>query len=125
MLILPLLILVISVHVWLDRFVVANALAHEAARAVVIAPDLTAGIELARALERDAESSLEVGPRSCPGPDGCLKTRVIGELTRGGRLRAEVSVWMPGLLAPPFGEWSGFWLTVGHDEIVDPYRSLP
>lgn len=123
--ILPLVVLAASVYSWLDRLAVAESLAHEAGRAMAVAPDWESGLNVVAALEQTAEAELQAGPRSCPGPRGCLETTLSGGPARGELVHVEVSVWVPGFVVPPFGELRGFWLSAGHDEVVDPYRSLP
>lgn len=112
-------------HSWFDRLVLADSLAQETARAVAIAPDGDAGLEMADALEKGVESRLRADLRGCPRSGDCVATIVKGEPARGEPLRVEVSMWVPGLVLPPFGEWPGFWLAAEHEEIVDRYRSLP
>ncbi len=92
---------------------------------MAVAPDWGSGLDIVASLEQAAEAELRAGPRPCPGAQGCIEITISGEPARGELVHAEVSVWVPGFVVPPFAEWRGFWLSAGHDEVVDPYRSLP
>lgn len=125
LLILPLVILTSSVQMWLERGAIADTLAQEAARTMALAPDWSSGIVAIHGIEQRAETSLRSGLQPCPEESGCLAVDMSGDLMRGGQVRAEATVWMPGLVIPFIGEAGGFWVSAGHTEIVDPYRSFP
>ena len=125
LLILPLVVLTSSLHVWLERAAIADGLAHQAARAMAIAPDWESGIDAVDQMQQREETRIQSGPRPCPEENGCVSVRLSGELVRGGRVGAEVRVWMPALVVPFVGGGGGFWWSAGHTEVVDPYRSIP
>jgi len=125
LIVLPLIVLLASVQVWLDRKAVAEALANEAARAVAIAVDHSTAVQAVDLLESRQEARLGVPASACPSDGGCLHVRMSGNAETGGEVRSEVSVFMPGIIIPFIGEISGTWWTTGHTEMIDPYRVLP
>ena len=110
---------------WLERAAIADDLAHQAARSMATAPDWDSGVDTVGRMEQREETRLQSGSRPCPGEGGCVNVHLSGELVRGGRVGAEVRVWMPSLVVPFVGGGGGFWWSAGHAEVVDPYRSFP
>lgn len=126
LLLLPVALVVMSFGPWLERRVVAEAAASEAARATVLTLDHLSGnrsafsVASAHGLEVESirigwcgasPASIEVVAGSCA-------------LTRGSAVEARVDVWAP-LFSTPWGEVGGLWVGSSHVEWIDLYRSLP
>lgn len=124
LLLLPVAVAVLGFAPWSERRVLAEAAAAEAARAAVVALDtevggavvteMAANHGLGRDLVRLGWCGASPGP--LPGAGTC-------SMVRGGRVVAEVQVWVP-VVATPWGEIGGVWATAAHEEPVDLYRSL-
>jgi hypothetical protein len=125
LILLPLIILLASVHVWLNRRAEAESLAYEAARIAAISIDRESAEAAIDELERHHETRLDTPAEPCPEDGGCVRLLVSGEFERAGEVRSEVSVLMPGLVIPFVGAVGGTWWTTGHSEAIDPYRALP
>lgn len=122
-LLLPVALVVAAFGPWSERRVAAEAMAAEAARAVVLDLDMAAGVgtlrehadrmglgmDLLRVGWCGAEPS-QSWPGSCP-------------LTRGSAVSVSVQVWTP-LVSTPWGPVGGLWVSGEHSEPIDLYRSL-
>lgn len=122
-LLLPVALAVLSFGPWSERRVTAEAIAAEAARAVVLELDHAAGAEVVSAAAEAAgleTGSVRVGwcgTAPAPVPAGsCL-------LTRGSAVSVNVEVWTP-LVDTPWGPVGGLWVSASHSEPIDLYRSL-
>lgn len=122
-LLLPVAVAVLSFGPWSERRVTAEAIAAEAARAVVLELDHTAGAAVVSAATDDADldsGSIRVGwcgaaPATTPA-GAC-------PLTRGSAVGVVVEVWTP-LVDTPWGPVGGLWVSASHSEPIDLYRSL-
>lgn len=122
-LLLPVALVVAAFGPWSERRVAAEAIAAEAARAVVLDLDMAAG---AQSIETQAEHMgvdidlLRVGWCDAIPSDtwsgSCL-------LTRGSVVSVTVQMWTP-LVSTPWGPVGGLWVSGNHSEPVDLYRSL-
>lgn len=125
-LMLPVALAVLAFGPWSERRVFAEAAAAEAARAAVIHLDTSAGSVVMAEMAANhglgpdlvrLEWCAADGPGAVDGSAGC-------SFERGSVVTADVSVWVP-LVATPWGEIGGLWVSAAHPEQVDLYRSLP
>ncbi len=122
-LLLPVALAVLSFGPWSERRVAAEAMAAEAARAVVLDLDHAAGAGVVSSVIDAAgldAGSVRVGwcgatPATVPA-GSCL-------LTRGAAVSVTVEVWTP-LVDTPWGPVGGLWVSASHSEPIDLYRSL-
>lgn len=122
-LLLPVALVVMSFGPWSERRVTAEAVAAEAARAVVLDLDHAAGAEVVSATTEAAgidSASVRVGwcgasPAGVPA-GSC-------PLVRGSAVSVTVEIWTP-LVDTPWGSVGGLWVTASHSEPIDLYRSL-
>ena len=121
----PVALVVTAFGPWSERRVEAEAMAAEAARAVVLELDHSSGqtqlIADAGTLNIDL-SHVRAGwcgasPSPMPGPAG------LCPLTRGSVVSVTVELWTP-LISTPWGPVGGLWATADHTEPIDLYRSL-
>lgn len=122
-LLLPVALVVAAFGPWTERRVAAEAIAAEAARAVVLDLDVAAGVA---SIEAQAESMgvdpdlIRVGwceaTPSNPWSGSC-------PLSRGSVVSVTVEVWTP-LVSTPWGAVGGLWVPGEHAEPIDLYRSL-
>lgn len=122
-LLLPVALAVLSFGPWSERRVAAEAMAAEAARAVVLELDHTAGAQVVSAATDAAELDpglVRVG--WCGAPPATTPTGAC-PLTRGSAVSATVEVWTP-LVDTPWGPVGGLWVSASHSEPIDLYRSL-
>lgn len=122
-LLLPVALVVTSFAPWSERRVAAEAIAAEAARAVVLDLDHASG-ELVVATTSDslglAPGLVRVGwCGASPSEEGAGACA----LTRGSVVAVTVEVWTP-LVATPWGDVGGLWVSAEHSEPIDLYRSL-
>lgn len=126
LLLLPAALVVMSFGPWLERRVVAEAAASEAARAAVLTLDQESGnrsaVSVASAHGLDVEG-IRVG--WCGASPASIDS-VAGScpLSRGSTVATSVEVWAP-LFSTPWGEVGGLWVGSTHVEWIDLYRSLP
>lgn len=125
-LMLPAALAVLSFGPWAERRVDAEALAAEASRAAVLELDQRAGEALVASLTGQLgipADLVRVGwcgatPASLSAPAGTCP------VVRGGAVSVTVQLWTP-LVSTPWGEAGGLWVSGGHSEPIDLYRSLP
>lgn len=117
-LILPVALLVLSLPTWVERQSAARLAAQEAARAVVLADSLPAGLAAGETAAAQVAENHGIEP-------GDFTVSLTGDLTRGEAITATVRARFPALALPGFGDAAGFSWTVTHTELVDAYRSLP
>ena len=125
-LMLPVALAVTAFGPWMERRVLSESAAAEAARVAVLELDHLLGAEAARQatsahglpdeLVRLGWCGAEPGPISAP-TGSC-------PLARGSMAVAEVEVWVP-LVRTPWGDVGGLWITASHAEPIDLFRSLP
>lgn len=123
-LLLPVALVVMAFGPWSERRVAAEAMAAEAARAVVVDLDPSSGVAT---IEAQAEahglemSGIRVGwcgaAPSDTWPGSC-------SMTRGSAVSVTIEVWTP-LVSTPWGAVGGLWVSGEHSEPIDLYRSLP
>jgi hypothetical protein len=122
-LLLPVALVVAAFAPWSERRVSAEAIAAEAARAVVLDLDMAAG---ARSVETQAERMgvdvdlLRVGWCDAVPSDTWSGTCA---LSRGSVVSVTVELWTP-LISTPWGPVGGLWVSGDHSEPIDLYRSL-
>lgn len=122
-LLLPVALVVTAFGPWSERRVTAEAIAAEAARAVVLDLDMSAGMG---SIEDQADrvglglDHLRVGwcgaTPSSSWSGSCA-------LTRGSVVSVTIEIWTP-LVSTPWGPVGGLWVSAGHSEPIDLYRSL-
>ena len=125
LLLLPVALVVTSFGPWSERRVVAESMAAEAARATVLELDASAGAEaLARAATLHGLDSDEVRLGFCGSPPGRTSAGAgTCPMIRGTSVDVEVEVWVPAFTTP-WGTVGGLWISAGHSEPIDLYRSL-
>lgn len=121
---LPMVMLVASIAPWIARQTMAREISQEAARAIVLAEDLTTGRTSA---ERLAESVL--ANYGLTREDfGFVSIHLEPEsdsLVRGVDVVVESRVRVPALTIPGFGAVAEIWWHTSHVEHVDDFRSFP
>lgn len=125
MIIVPLVVLVGSLHVWIHRTSMADELVHETARIMATTADWDSGRSLVDDLEGRLEARLSSTSGGCPAEGGCVEVEAIAVPSHGSTVSVEVAIWMPALIVPFIGEVSGLWWTATHSEPIDPYRNPP
>lgn len=126
LLLFPVVLVLTSFGPWLERRVVADAAAAEAARAAVLQLDHEAGLEVVESIivaHGLSEQLVRLGwcgasPTEIGSPSGSCPLR------RSTLVEARVEIWVP-LLVTPWGSVGGLWAGGSHVEPVDLYRSLP
>ncbi len=125
-LMLPVALVVVSFGPWMERKVLAEAAAAEAARAVVLSLDHRSGATVVASMTANhglAVDQVRLG--WCGGAPGPLDTPTGNcPLVRGSMVYAAVHVWVP-LAVTPWGGIGGIWVLGEHTEPIDLYRSLP
>lgn len=122
-LLLPAALAVLAFGPWSERRVAAEAIASEAARATVLALDVTAGS--AAALEQSQRLGIDPEEFRVGWCGSAPAVVPVGScpLARGTVVLASVEVWTP-LVTTPWGEVGGVWVAADHSEPIDLYRSL-
>lgn len=123
LLLLPVALAVLSFGPWSERRVTAEAIAAEAARAVVLELDHAAGAEVVLAAADAAgldTGSVRVG--WCGAAPAIVPAGAC-PLTRGSAVSVTLDVWTP-LVDTPWGPVGGLWVPASHSEPIDLYRSL-
>lgn len=122
-LLLPAALAVLSFGPWSERRVTVEAIAAEAARAIVLELDHAAGAEVVSAAA-DAvgldTGSVRVG--WCGATPAIIPSGSC-PLTRGSAVSVTMEVWTP-LVDTPWGPVGGLWVSASHSEPIDLYRSL-
>ncbi|MFZ0013541.1 MAG: hypothetical protein WAL25_05430 [Acidimicrobiia bacterium] len=124
-LLLPVALVVTAFGPWSERRVEAEALAAEAARTAVLELSQEAGLEriVADSRSLDIERSL-VRAGWCGAEATALGSQAGAcAFVRGSVISLTVELWTP-LVSTPWGEVGGLWVTAGHAEPIDLYRSL-
>ncbi|MBW3667435.1 MAG: hypothetical protein KY394_07555 [Actinobacteria bacterium] len=125
-LMLPVALAVTAFGPWVERRVLAESAAAEAARVAVLQLDHGLGAEAVRQATSAHGLSgdfVKLGwcgsePRTLSAPAGSCP------LARGTMAVAEVEVWVP-LVRTPWGDVGGLWVTAKHAEPIDAFRSVP
>lgn len=117
-LLLPAVLLVVSLPTWVERQSAGRVAAREAARTVVVADTLSAGVAAGE------QAAAEVAANHAIPPDD-VDITLTGRLDRQGAVTATVTLRVPGIAVPGMGGTGGFTWTTTHTERVDRYRSLP
>ena len=122
-LMLPVALVVTAFGPWSERRVAAEAIAAEAARAVVLELDHNAGIAVVGSTT--TAMGLDVDLVRVAWCDATPSVPAAGEcsLARGGVVTATIEVWAP-LVVTPWGPVGGLWVSAQHSEPIDLYRSL-
>ena len=125
MLLVPVAFAVLGFGPWSERRVFAEAAAAEAARAAVIDLSTASGVVVVGDMAANHGLTDEL---VMLGWCGAEPTSLSGEeaacdFDRGSDVTAEVSVWVP-LVATPWGDIGGLWVSATHAEPIDLYRSL-
>lgn len=122
-LLLPVALVVTSFAPWSERRVAAEAIAAEAARAVVLDLDHASGASVvATTIDSLGLSPGLVRVGWC-GASPSEPAAGTCPLTRGSVVNVTVEVWTP-LVATPWGDVGGLWVSAEHSEPIDLYRSL-
>lgn len=126
LLMLPVALAVSAFGPWVERRVLAESAAAEAARVAVLELDHRSGATAVRhAIESHGLSDDLVRLGWCGSSPAPLDSPAGAcPLTRGSVAQAAVSVWVP-LVSTPWGEVAGLWVTATHVEPIDAFRSLP
>lgn len=122
-LLLPVALAVLSFGPWSERRVTAEAIAAEAARAVVLELDHAAGAEVVSAATDAAGLDMGSVRIGWCGASPATITAGACPLTRGSAVSVIVEVWTP-LVDTPWGPVGGLWVSASHSEPIDLYRSL-
>lgn len=124
-LLLPVALVVTGFGPWSERRVMAEAVAAEAAREVVLSLDHAAGVDVVSfATDARGLDDSEVRLGWCGTPVTVLAVAAAGcSLQRGTSVEAEVHLWTP-LISTPWGPIGGLWVVGHHSEPIDLYRSL-
>lgn len=124
-LMLPVALVVTGFGPWSETRVLAESTAAEAARAVALELDHSAGVEVvvATAVNGGVElAAVRLG--WCGQSTGPVESPAGScPLTRGSTVEAVVEIWTP-LFETPWGAIGGLWVGANHAEPVDLYRSL-
>lgn len=125
-LMLPVALAVTAFGPWMERRVLAESAAAEAARIAVLELDLARGAAAVReAIETHGLSHNQVRLGWCGDAGGTLSAPTgICPLTRGSSIEASVAIHVP-LIMTPWGEVGGLWVNATHVEPIDAFRSLP
>ncbi len=119
LLVFPIALLVLTLPTWSERQTTARSIAREVARVVAVAGVCDRG----RAAETgyDMASNLGLSPGDV---DVQLDCAAGGRLSRGGSVRASVTVAVPAVTVPGIGGVGAWSWTAHHTEPVDQYRSF-
>jgi len=117
-LVVPVTLLVLTLPTWVERQSAARLAAQEAARTVVLADSLAAGI----AAGEDAAAHIAANHGIDPAD---FAVSFAGTLERGDAVTATIAARFPATAFPGFGDVAGFTWTVTATEHVDRYRSFP
>lgn len=117
-LVLPVALLVLTLPTWVERQSAARLAAREAARTVVVADSLAAGIAAGHDAAARVATNHGIDPADLP-------VTFAGSLARGGTVTATVDARFPATAFPGLGAAGAFSVTITHTEHVDAYRSLP
>ena len=124
-LLLPVVLTLLAFGPWLEKSMLVESLAAEAARAAVV----TRNFETAAALIDEARIDRSIAAEDLTIGWCGDENRVVGterftcEFSRGSRIEAAVSLWTP-MFVTPWGNVGGLWVTGTHSEPIDSYRSL-
>jgi hypothetical protein len=122
-LLLPVALVVTAFGPWSERRVAAEALAAEAARAVVLDLDHESGQAVVTAFVHGLGLDPElVRVGWCGAPPESVPAGAC-PLERGSVVAVMVQVWTP-LVDTPWGPVGGVWVSGDHSEPIDLYRSL-
>lgn len=122
-LMLPVALMITAFGPWSERKVAAEAVAAEAARAVVLDLSHDSGA----AVVSSTAAALGLSPEEvrvgwCGAAPAVTPTGIC-PLGRGGIVTITVQLWTP-LVSTPWGPVGGLWVTADHSEPIDLYRSL-
>lgn len=119
-LVIPLAALVVGLPPMLQQKSMAESIAQEAARAIVMAPTWEGGVEDAEELV----AAIAVG-HGTSGDVSVDFTSDSGGLSRGGTVTVTVTVELPAVPVPVLGSLGTISYQAVHTERVDDYRSFP
>ena len=117
LLLVPVIFLVLSFPLWVERQSMAKVAAQEAARAVVVANDTDSGTEAGTTLVQEIARNHGVDPSE-------VSVSYDGSTTRGSAVTATVGVTLPALSFPGLGSLGSVRWSTRHSELVDQYRSF-
>jgi hypothetical protein len=123
---LPVALAVTAFGPWVERRVLAESAAAEAARVAVLELDERPGVAAVRTATSSHGLPAELVRMGWCGASPGPVTAPTGSCTfdRGATVVAMVEVWVP-LVRTPWGDVGGLWVTASHAEPVDIFRSLP
>ena len=120
LLVLPVIVLVLSLPTWAERRTTARAIAREVGRAT--ARSMVCDRAAARALATTMAANLGADPSAVSVTLACPD----GEpLAPGSTLEVAVTVQVPAVHLPAFGDAGGWTITARHREPVDEYGAVP
>ena len=117
LLLVPVVFLVLSSPLWVERQSMAQVAAQEAARAVAVANDTDSGTEAGTTLVQEIARHHGVDPSE-------VSVSYAGSTTRGSAVTATVAVTLPALSFPGLGSLGSVRWSTRHSELVDQYRSF-
>ncbi len=117
MILFPVMILVLSFPVWVERQSMARVAAQEAARTVALADDTDAGVAAAEQLVAEIATNHGVDPSA-------MTVTFTGSASRGSNVTATVDVDFPPLSLPLLGGVGSVHWSTSHTERVDDYRGF-
>ena len=115
---LPVVLVVSTVPVMLERSHRARSLAQQAARTMVRSDVWESGVAASSELAHGANAATA-------GCDSCLRLSLAGSLDRAAVVTASVDTRLPLVFVPGIGPVGGWEVTLSHTEHVDQYRSFP
>jgi len=130
LILMPVIVIVGSIAPWYQRANMANLMAQEAARVMVLADDWATGEAEARVLAQEIAANHGFGSDDwCGSPaPGCVSisfdAAVPGVIQRATEVTVSVEVPIPGVVVPFVGEVAPFQWAGVHTERVDDYRSI-
>lgn len=122
-LLLPVALVVTAFGPWSERRVAAEAIAAEAARAVVLDLDHASGASVVSSSTRSLGLTPDLVQVGWCGASPATMPAGACPLDRGSVVAVTVQVWTP-LVDTPWGAVGGVWVTAEHSEPIDLYRSL-
>lgn len=117
LLLVPVIFLVLSFPLWVERQSMAKVAAQEAARAVAVAHDTASGTEAGMSLVQEIARNHGVDPSD-------VSVTYAGSTSRGSAVTATVAVTLPALSFPGLGSLGSVRWSTRHSELVDQYRSF-
>ena len=119
LLLFPVALLVLTLPTWSERQTTARSIAREVSRVVAVAG--VCDRERAAETGHDMARNLGLAPSDVDVQLDCVPG---GRLSRGGSVRASVTVGVPAVTLPGIGSVGAWSWTAHHSEPVDQYRSF-